>query len=159
MIRTAATTLLVILVFAACNKEPQQEKVFEVYAGDLVVRKCVDAPGVACTTSTDKVTFTVDGTNYDLEHVTRNSNLCNSEGRIVNFGGDWFKLTPDRIQHTGNCDSLRVPSGQFRTDFDGDSLRAGPDTSAIVWYSTIPTNPEDSQKHTDTVIYTFRLTR
>ena len=145
MSRKLTGLILLGLVFIGCSKdlEPTPDK--EVFSGELAVTDIRPLP-MWTLYDTDRVIFMVEMGTYKLEHVSNQSNLCNSEGRAIGFTTNTLTLTPTYV-HTNNCDSLKIPQGKFKSVFLGDSLYLGPDTQVFVG------------SHTDTMIYHFRLTK
>lgn len=119
----ASVALVVIL---SCQKEVEPTKV-EVWNGSL---KIYTGIGTYLDSTIDTVSLTIDNGFYELRHSVNDSRLCNTNGRITNFGKPETRLTPSSIIWTGNCDSLRVPSGLFRAVFSGNNLTLTKDTSS-----------------------------
>lgn len=99
---------------------------------------------------TDTVVFTVDAGRYAVSHLTRRSGLCDSRGEVRRFGTNQMTLEPSGAVNPGGCDSLRIPRGEFKTVFRGDSLYAGPGTTVVVIQV-------GGFTYHDTMLYEFRL--
>ena len=140
-----ATLLMIISV--GCGDNSEQPPEVEIYAGELEIVD-LQEPNPYRNTNIDTVVFTVEGKEYSLEHVVNNSGLCESGGDIAHFGGNLTILTPVFIIPKPSCDSIRIPQGEFTTEFRGDSLIMGPKTIEFDMIGTIYS-----------LRYTFRLSR
>jgi hypothetical protein len=138
--------VLFVLTLVSCQSDENVTSEKEIFTGELAVADIKESPSYTYH-DTDDVIFSIQGSKYTLEHLTHNTNFCNSEGKAIGFGTNTLRLTPTFVTATGNCDSLKIPQGQFKSVFRGDSLFLGPDTQVFV------TNK------TDTMIYHFRLTK
>lgn len=136
--------ILLGLALIGCEDDPPSPEI-EVYSGELAIIKIKESPPWTYP-YTDTVTLTIEGGTYRLLHIRNASGLCNSEGKAIGFGTNRLRLTPTSVDYN-NCDSLKVPQGEFKSIFEGDSLYLGPDTQVF------------SGQFTDTMIYHFRLTR
>ncbi len=143
-IRYLVAVFVLTLVSCQSNKDVTAEK--EIFTGELAIADIKQNPSWTYP-DTDVVIFSIQGSKYTLEHVTHNTNLCNSEGKAIGYGTNTLTLNPTFVTATGNCDTLKIPQGEFKSVFRGDSLFLGPDTQVFV------TN------YTDTMIYHFRLTK
>jgi len=131
-----------VLALAACEKEPPPPEI-EVYSGELRIAEIKESPPWTFHYN-DTVIFTVEGGTYRLEHVTNESGLCSSRGKAIGFGTNTLRLTPETTDYS-NCDTLKIPQGEFKSVFRGDSLYLGPDTQVF------------NTQFTDTMIYQFWL--
>lgn len=133
---------LVLVVSGGCGDDLEQPPEVEVFSGELEVCKLyvVDI-------DTDQVVFTVEGTDYRLEHTTHQTNLCGSGGTVDNFGGNLITLTKVYTIPLHSCNTLHIPQGRFKAAFRSDSLILGPDTQVFLG------------EHAYTMIYHFRLTK
>ncbi len=149
----ARLVVLILLgsVLAGCEDESSPPEV-EVFSGELAIAEIKELPPYTYH-YTDTVVLTVDGSIYRLEHITNESNLCSSRGKVVGFGTNILRLTPTSTDHQ-NCDSIKVPQGEFKSVFRGDSLYLGPSAHPFTWIDSSSMN-----EHTDTMIYDFRLTK
>ncbi len=113
-----------VFLWAGCSKNVDQPPSVETFQGSLFVyREQEPTPDI------DDVIFTVEGSEYNLNHLTSNSGLCSSGGRVDNFGSNRITLTPVYVLPSStNCDSLHIPKGVFNARFQGDSLILGPNT-------------------------------
>ena len=136
---------LVGLVSFGCSGDELSPPKPEVFSGELAVVNIKQLPAPR-SYDTDRVILTIEGSTYDLKHVSNQSNLCNSRGEAIGFGTNTLTLVPTYAD-TNNCDYVRTPQGQFRSVFRGDSLYLGPDTQVFI------------TKQIDTMIYYFRLTK
>jgi len=137
-------------VWLACSDDPVSPSATDVFTGESkVVMQLQSYP--LLDSFTDEVELTVQGTSYTLLYTISNSGLCNSYGRIEEFGTGRMILTPTAADFDGQCDSLRLPRGEFRTEFRGESLFVGPDTVGYVV-------DVDGQDYYDTLIFEFALT-
>jgi hypothetical protein len=134
---------LVLIVFGGCGDDLEQPPEIEVFSGELEV---LELNGVD--TDTDQVVFTVEGSDYRLEHTTHQTRLCESIGTINNFGGNLITLTRIFTIPSHGCDTLHVPQGLFKAAFRSDSLILGPDTLGFG-----PNHASDS------MVFTFRLVK
>ena len=144
MNRRLTGLVLIGVVLAGCSEDEIPPPEIEVFMGELAVANIKQSPPYTYH-DTDIVIFTVEGSTYKLDHVSGESGLCSSGGRVLSFGTNMLTLTPTIIDY-GNCDTLKIPQGKFKSVFRGDSLYLGPDTEVFVG------------SHTDTMIYHFRLT-
>ena len=133
---------LMLLTSCSENSTPSFEP--ESYSGELTVYR-VDQVD----TRTDTVTLVIDGSAYQLIHLTQASNLCNSSGTQSGFGSNSLTLTPTPQDITG-CDNIRVPNGRFDAVFKDDSLTLGP--ARIIF--TVNANGQTVNENWD---YTFKL--
>ncbi len=117
---TVAILLLSLTVSVGCDKETTASFEPEVFTGELTVRRIDQV-----FTRIDTVELVVDGPSYQLTHIIRASNLCDSRGSQSGFGSNRLSLAPSPIA-SGGCDNLRVPAGTFKAVFSGDSLILGP---------------------------------
>jgi multidrug efflux pump subunit AcrB len=135
-----AVVLLLVSV-AGCQKDlvPPPER--EVFTGRFTVVN-ID---IAEMKRTDSVVLTVEDGRYRLDHVVNTSNICSTSGSVFGFGSNSLRLEPTTMTTT-NCDSVRVPQGQFKAIFKGDSLILGPETLQF-----------EGKTGQETWEYTFRL--
>ena len=145
MSRRLAGLILLGLILVGCSEDKIPPPEIEVFMGELAVTD-IRPPPMWTLYDTDRVVFTVEGSTYKLDHVANESGLCSSEGRALGFGTNTLTLTPTTTDYS-NCDTLRIPQGEFKSVFWGDSLYLGPDTEVF------------SGQFTDTMIYHFRLTK
>ena len=139
----AAPALMLVI---GCEDSHEPPAV-ETFSGELEVEYLQPGdPDVE--TSIDTVIFTVEGKQYRLDHAISNSGLCSSGGTVGNFGSNLITLTPVFTIPMSSCDSIRIPQGEIKASFSGDSLLLGPDTIEF-----------DTQGWTETRVFTFRLTR
>ncbi len=124
MSRRLAGLILLGLILTGCSEDKIPPPEIEVFSGELAIHDVL----VASDDKVDTVVFTVEGSQYRLEHTTNSSRLCNSGGEVGDFGRPMIRLKPTFFSATGNCDTLRVPQGWFKADFREDSLILGPDT-------------------------------
>ncbi len=146
-------TLLLVIVaglWFGCSKDPVDNGGPEIWAGRLIVQNTPQSYPYT-SIDTDQVSLSVDAGTYELDHLTRNSGLCNSYGVIRNFGLPAFKLVPSGADYDGQCDQQRIASGDFTARFRGDSLVVGPDTQEVL-------TPNNGQTMHDTMIFFFQLT-
>lgn len=130
------------------SEEPPQ---VEVFSGEVEVMDLLETHPDS-TVRVDTVVFTVEGADYRLDHLTHNSNLCSSGGTIGNFGSNRVTLTPVFHVPGGNCDSTRIPKGEFKAVFKGDSLILGPDSVGYII-------EVDHQQFRDSLCFTFWLSK
>jgi hypothetical protein len=135
--------LSVILVLLACigceRKEYAPPIETEVFKGELEMIS-ID---IASLEYTDDVVLTVKDGQYRLEHIAQQSKLCSSAGEMSSFGKAVIQLDPTEILSPGNCDTIRIPRGQFKARYNNDSLILGP--------ATLEFNQQEEWE------YTFRL--
>ncbi|MEW5994874.1 MAG: hypothetical protein AB1744_10835 [Candidatus Zixiibacteriota bacterium] len=147
-LRAWGLTLVTAALFAAgcsrSSKEPPAEEIFE---GKFVVED-LQEPDPAERTKRDQVRFTVKGTSYRIDHLIDSTSICGSGGRIGGFGTTMVRLTHAFVIPAPGCDSTRVPEGEFKSRFAGDSLILGPETRSF-----------EIGGYTWSYNYTFRLTR
>ena len=130
MKRAAVLLIAAMAVMPACSDDPVSPSVTDVFSGESkVIMQLQSFP--ALDSFTDEVELTVQGSSYTLLYTVSNSGLCNSYGRIEEFGTARMILTPTAADFDGRCDSLRLPRGEFRTTFRGESLFVGPDTGGL----------------------------
>ena len=103
-----------VVMLAACRSEPETEPPLT-YHGTYTF----DVSSVVGS-QTDSVTLSVtDGRRYSLIHYgvtpTARVNFCNSGGNVYNFKTMTVMFEPTIIS-SGNCDTLHIPRGDFRTD-------------------------------------------
>ena len=134
---------LVLMISAGCGDDLKRPPEVEVFSGELEVRELY-----VVGTDTDQVVFTVEGTDYRLEHTTHQTRLCGSGGTVDNFGGNLIILTKIYTIPSPGCDALHVPRGRFKAAFRSDSLILGPDTLAF--------GPDQAS---DSIVFTFRLVK
>jgi len=134
---------LVLVVSGGCGDDLEQPPEVEVFSGELEVRELYMVD-----TDTDQVVFTVEGTDYRLEHTTHQTRLCGSVGTVDNFGGNLIVLTKLYTIPSLSCDTLHIPKGRFKAAFRSDSLILGPDTLAF--------GPDQAS---DSMVFTFRLVK
>jgi len=127
-----------------CGKNATPSFEPESYSGELTVSRVE-----LVYTRTDTVTLVVDGSSYQLFHLTRASKLCNSHGTQSGFGTNSLRLTPVSNGAT-SCDNLRVPAGIFSAVFSGESLTLGPTRI----HFTVDVNGQSVEESWD---YTFKL--
>ncbi len=139
----------VLLALVGCQDDDLPPPEIEVFSGELEFEKL----GEAMSLRIDTVVFTVEGGQYRIDHTVNNTDLCNSGGRVADFGSNLLRLTPT-FTDVNNCDSLHVPQGNFRSVFRGDSLYLGPNTQVFEW---VDSTPPIIREYTDTMIYFFRL--
>ncbi len=132
---------LVLMVSAGCGDDLERPPEVEVFSGEMEVRELY-------VVDTDQVVFTVEGTDYRLEHTTHQTNLCGSGGTVDNFGGNLITLTKVYTIPSHSCDSLHVPQGRFKAAFRSDSLILGPDTLVF--------GPNQASV---SMVFTFRLVK
>ena len=145
MSRKLTGLILLGLILVGCSEDKIPPPEIEVFSGELAVHEFQEAYPTWLK-DTDQVVFTVEGGTYNLEHVVKQSDLCDSKGRAIGFTTNTLTLTPTYV-HTNNCDSLKIPQGKFKSVFRGDSLYLGPDTQVF------------PGEHAYTMIYHFRLTK
>ena len=150
MKRAAVLVAAAASVWLACSDDPVSPSVTDVFTGEAKVVMQLQSNPVL-DSFTDEVEFTVQGASYILLYTMSNSGLCNSYGRIEEFGTARMILTPTAADFDGQCDSLRLPKGEFRTVFRGESLLVGPDTVDYVV-------DVDGRDYYDTLIFEFTLT-
>jgi len=145
-VRRKLTGLILLgLILVGCSEDKIPPPQVEVFLGELVVHEFLeDYP--TWVRDTDQVVFTVEGGTYNLEHVTKKSDLCDSKGKAIGFGTNTLMLIPTYADG-GNCDHLKVPQGEFKSVYRGDSLYLGPDTQMF------------SGQYPYTMIYEFQLTK
>ena len=143
--RKVAGLVLAGVVLAGCSEDKIPPVEIDVFTGEVAVANIKQSPPYTYH-DTDIVIFTVEGIIYKLDHVSGESGLCSSGGRVLSFGTNMLTLTPTTIDY-GNCDTLKIPQGEFKAVFRRDSLYLGPDTEVFVG------------SHIDTMIYHFRLTK
>lgn len=134
---------LVLMISAGCGDDLERPPEVEVFSGELEVRELYVVGA-----DTDQVVFTVEGTDYRLEHTTHQTNLCGSGGTVDNFGGNLIVLTKLYTIPSHSCNTLHVPQGRFKAAFRSDSLILGPDTLAF--------GPDQAS---DSMVFTFRLVK
>jgi len=134
---------LVLMISGGCGDDLERPPEVEVFSGELEVRTLY-----VVGTDTDQVVFTVEGTDYRLEHTTHETNLCGSGGTVDNFGGNLITLTKTFTIPSPGCDTLHVPRGRFKAAFRSDSLILGPDTLAF--------GPDQAS---DSRVFTFWLSK
>lgn len=125
----------------------------EVFLGELAVAN-IKQKSPYTYHDTGRVIFTVAGGTYKLEHLTDVRNLCSSGGNVTGFGTNTLRLTPTFFDYSQDCDSLKVPQGEFKSVFRGDSLYLGPDTQVFKTFDSAL-----MKEFIDTMIYDFRLTK
>lgn len=145
MSRRLAGLILLGLILVGCSEDKIPPPEIEVFMGELAVTD-IRPPPMWTLYDTDRVVFTVEGSTYKLDHVANESGLCSSGGIVLGFGTNMLTLTQTTIDY-GNCDTLRIPQGEFKSVFEGDNLYLGPDTQVFI------------TQFTDTMIYHFRLTK
>jgi len=145
MSRKLTGLILLGLILVGCSEDEIPPPQVEVFSGELVVTD-IRPPPMWTLYDTDRVVFTVEGNTYKLDHVDNESGLCSSEGRVLGFGTNTLTLISTTIDYA-NCDTLRIPQGEFKSLFEGDNLYLGPDTLVFI------------TQFTDTMIYQFRLTK
>jgi hypothetical protein len=133
-----------------CSKDSVNDSGPEIWAGRLIVHNTPQSYPYT-SIDTDQVSLAIDAGTYELNHLTRKSDLCDSYGVIRNFGLPTFRLVPSGADWDGSCDQQRIPSGDFTARFRGDSLTVGPDTQEV-----LTTN--NGQTMHDTMIFLFQLT-
>ena len=101
----------------ACSKNAPDESRIESFRGELYVDKGLDSVGGE---TTDTIEFILDDPYYTLFFITRNARMCDSEGKVTDFGKPSVKLSPTHI-FSGGCDSIRIPHGIFDAVFYGDT--------------------------------------
>ncbi|MFQ6008032.1 MAG: hypothetical protein ACE5K8_03685 [Candidatus Zixiibacteriota bacterium] len=135
--------ILLLLAWTGCeedeNAPPTQT---EVFSGKFFAYNV----WVSGDTLVDSVVLTVEDGLYYLDHITHMTNRCSSGGEISAFGKPVLILDTTYVLWNGNCDSLRIPWGQFKATYKGDSLILGPKTIEFYIYG----QPEQW-------LYTFRL--
>ena len=104
------------LIFAgACSDDPEPEFV-EIYHGRLTANRISLAEK-----RTDSVSLLFEADRYGFEHFTSFTGLCSSHGTHYGQGTSTITFTPTGYTFQ-NCDSTRIPSGEFRAIFRNDSL-------------------------------------
>ena len=148
---TFLVVLLVLVFSVGCEDNSEEPPDVEVFSGELEVTDLQeDDPDFR--TNVDTVVFTVKGTDYRLEHTTHNSNLCSSGGTVGDFSSNLITLTHVFTIPGGTCDSVRIPYGEFKANYPGDSLILGPTTIEFVV-------EVGQQQFTDSLCFTFRLSK
>ena len=116
--------MLALAVTSVCDKDRDEPPTLEKYSGEMEIDEFYGDTTVVI----DTVTFTVEGTTYNLTLTTHNSGICSSGGEIGNFGTNLIRLTPVYHIPDAGCYSARLPGGEFPAAFKGDSLIMGPKT-------------------------------
>jgi len=137
--------VLIGVVLAGCSEDEMPPPEVEVFSGELLVARTKEwLPWTDY--FTDTVILTIEGSTYKLDHITNESSLCNSEGIAASFGTNRLIFTPTFVD-SSNCDHLKIPQGEFKSVFNGDSLYLGPETLVF------------SGQYPYTMIYEFQLTK
>jgi hypothetical protein len=137
------SVILVLLAWMGCEREENAPPTkTEVFSGKFIAYDVVYYRD----TLVDSVVLTVQDGLYYLDHITHMTNRCSSGGEISAFGKPVLYLDTTYVFWDGNCDSLRIPWGQFKATYKGDSLILGPKTIEFL----INGNSEQW-------LYTFRL--
>ena len=105
----------------SCSDDKKNEDTSELFAGELTISKVEEVYE-----RTDFVNLSIFNRTYDINHVTNESNLCDSYGTQSGFGSNKLILSPDTTLPGNNCDNIRIPRGEFNAIFDGASLELGP---------------------------------
>ena len=72
-------------------------------------------------TRTDSISLVLEQSRYSFTHHSRLTNLCDSEGTLDATGRSVLLFVPSRFEFD-NCDTVRIPHGEFAAVFRGDSL-------------------------------------
>jgi len=72
-------------------------------------------------TRTDSISLVLEQTRYSFTHYSRLTNLCDSDGNLNPTGRSVLLFVPTAFEFD-NCDTVRVPHGEFAAVFRGDSL-------------------------------------
>jgi hypothetical protein len=143
--RKLISLILLGLILVGCSEDEISPQETEVFSGELMVTRTKDwLPWTDY--FTDTVILTIEGSTYKLDHVTNESSLCNSSGIAAYFGTNRLIFTPTFVDGF-NCDHLKIPQGEFKSVFSGDSLYLGPETLVF------------SGQYPYTMIYEFQLTK
>jgi hypothetical protein len=105
-----------------CSEDRTIEQFDETYIGLLITRL---APHLGAFVDSSEVQLTVRGVRYGFVKLTGDVPLCDSEGKVERFGTTSAVFVPENVFSSMSCDSLRIPRGEFPTDFTsgGDSLK------------------------------------
>ncbi len=119
-----AAALMAVAFLPACNNDDKNEPESEVFRGVYFVRdltivedaRQIDSVLMTVTNNRNYAMFFWDAAGFDVD-------FCNCEGTVYDFGSNVavFDLS---FVHSNNCDSLRVPSGEYVADFvtHGDTV-------------------------------------
>ena len=135
---------LICLPIINCTKDTVASSEPEVFQGEFSIHR-IDQ----IFDRTDNIVLIIDGKQYRIVHQTRTTGLCDSYGIQGGFGSNVLTLTPSGTEGSG-CGNIRVPQGQFKAVFRGDSLFLGPTT---LQFTVII----DEKPVTETWEYSFRL--
>ncbi len=129
-------SIIVVLFIAGCSEDKEADRSTELFAGELTITR-IEIPYVR----TDFINFTVYGRSYHLDHINKESNLCDSYGNLAGFGTNKLIFLPDTTLPSSNCDNIRIPRGEYDAIFKGASLELGPKIETL--YIEIDENTTD----------------
>lgn len=118
--------LIPLLLWAACSDEDDVGAPDESFRGTYLVRNLGEVKIMA---KNDSLTLKIRKNTtfemhfYGLEGTSDDVNFCDVSGTIVDFGTQLIGFEPTFV-FSGNCDTLRVPRGNFVGDFKthGDTI-------------------------------------
>lgn len=117
------TVAFILIILVGCNnREQASQTVIEEFQGIYIAR---DTTIVIDSQKKDSVILSIKNSRaysllfYDMGIV----DFCNSEGTVGDFGSNNIIFIPTKI-NVNNCDSLRLPRGEFNADFitHGDTI-------------------------------------
>ncbi len=118
--RVAFLVALAIFVSGCGDDEPTvSQPLIETYTGTYLVRNTTEVIGLA---KQDSVTFVIiDGLSYsfnfrEIDTGDQQVDFCDCDGRLDAYTSSMMDFVP-QIFLTSNCDTLRVPRGEFSLDF------------------------------------------
>lgn len=118
--------LIPLMVWAACSDEDDLGPENEEFRGTYLVRNLGEVKDLA---KQDSVTLKIrkniafEMHFYGLNGINDHIDFCDASGTIVDFGAQIIGFDPDFV-FSGNCDTLRIPRGDFIGDFKthGDTV-------------------------------------
>jgi len=118
-----ALAILPVLLLAACGEEDEVEMTVESFSGTYAVGHA----SIVGEKRDSVILIVTNGREYTVDNYPSvtggNTQICSSAGGISGFGTSRAVFTP-RSKFGSNCDTTRVPSGEFVADFrsHGDTV-------------------------------------
>lgn len=133
--------LLPLLLWSACSDEEDKTPPDEEYRGTYLVRNLGEVIDLA---KQDSVTFKIRaGAYFDLHFYELNGpnddvHFCDATGNLLDFGTGKVGFDPTHV-FSNNCDTLRIPRGDFAADFKnhGDTVYIYKEVTVVKGLETI----------------------
>ena len=115
--------ILPLLFFLACSEEDEVETTVESFTGTYAVGHA----SIVGQKRDSVILIITNGREYTVDNYPSvtggNTEICSSAGGLSGFGTSRAVFTP-RSKFGSNCDTTRVPSGEFVADFrsHGDTV-------------------------------------